>query len=94
MPAYAYAITINYGKQKIQTNHKALLPDGAMTVEQLKEIVGNNSFCFGTEDEHFWTNTYVYWTSYRDETDEEQAARIAKEEAYMTEYNRRKKAKK
>jgi hypothetical protein len=90
MPAYAYPITVNYSKQKITTSHKKILDDCNLTIDTLKNIVGNNSFSFGTEDEHFWTNTCIYWTTERDETDQEQAQRISKEESYMVEYNKRK----
>jgi len=89
MPAYAYAIKINYEKQKVQTSHKALLPDKAINIEQLQEIVGHNTFVFVAEDTNFSQDIYVCWNSYRDETDEEQAARIAKEESYMSEYKKR-----
>lgn len=90
MPAYAYPIKINYNKEKIAEYHRVKLPDGGITVSLLKEIVGDNTFVISNEEEHFWENQFICWTTYREETDEEQEVRIAKEEAYMVEYNKRK----
>jgi hypothetical protein len=70
MGPYAYAIKINYGKQKVQTSHKALLPDTAINIEQLQEIVGHNTFVFVAEDSSFSQDIFVCWNTYRDETDE------------------------
>ena len=91
MAAYIYPIKINYEKQKIQISHKALLPDQAINIEQLQEIVGHNTFCFVADDSNFTQDIFVCWNSYRDETDEEQMSRIEKEKAYMKEYEKRQK---
>lgn len=89
MPAYAYPITIDYGKKTIKKEHSFTL-EGQLTVDKLKKIVGDLPFSIGEEDP--WEETYtIYWSEERLETDEEQANRIIREENYMKEYKKRQK---
>jgi hypothetical protein len=93
MAAYAYPIVINYGREKIAKEHVQRIFQGLkMSLDDLKKIVGDN--VFSLDYEHDSQYIIIEWNTYRDETDEEQAARIAKEEAYMLEYSKRKEVKK
>lgn len=96
MPAYAYAINIEYGKKEIKTDisvevtENMLDANGRWSIDKLKEVVGDNPFYFFTEEENFSTTDYVVYTTTRLETDEEQRVRIESEEAYMEKYREQK----
>lgn len=90
MPPYAYPITINLDRQivKYSVDHK--IYEDPLTLKILTRIVGDNEFSIENVDYKEYDVT-VFKTRY--ETDEEMNSRIAREQAYMNEYNRRKEMK-
>lgn len=92
---YAYPIRIEYSRLEIPTYHKKLLPDRPLTLSVLKDIVGEKRFTIGTEyDDRGHTNVYIFWTTYRFETDQEMIDRVMAGERYMEEYHKRQKDRK
>lgn len=88
MPAYAYAININRDKKTIHEDKEEII-EGPLSIAKLSPVVGDNSF---TVSERDWQDGGGYLITIhikRLETDIELAARVAKEERYMEEYNRR-----
>jgi hypothetical protein len=82
-----YAITINRKKEVVNIPFTKTIEDGPLTVKQLAKIAGEHPF--DVEQDNY--DRYVVKVhATRLETDLEQAARVAKEEAYMVEYKRRK----
>lgn len=95
MPAYAYAIPINRNKEIIVENIFHTLDDEMMTLEDMKELVGDNKFSIqaGCEENVIEQSVVLCIRTEREETDAEYASRIRKQEAYMAEYKRRQKLK-
>lgn len=86
---YMYSIRITRTKKRVSTEHQHTLGQDALTIAGLQEIVGE--YLFEVEKDEY--NQYVVTVySWRLETDEEQNARIAKEEAYMVKYHKRQQA--
>ncbi|HUM42161.1 MAG TPA: hypothetical protein PKI14_04355 [Fervidobacterium sp.] len=90
MAGYAYAIQIDYKKQKITNTRAHRLSSNTTNIDKLKKLTGDNDFYFDTDEVFGENGMLLYVIEKRLETDAEQADRIAKEEAYMVEYNKRK----
>lgn len=89
MPAYAYAIGIKRARQRIKYTDEIRIEKDTLTLAELAAI-GDDEFAI---IEHDWREGGGYTFSVsrsRLETDEERDARVSREEAYMTEYNKRK----
>lgn len=82
MPAYAYAIHVNYNREKVREEHEKIVSP-PLTVDKLAQIVGDAKFSIRDHDEAQFSGDYVVsWTTNRDETDKEMNARIQKGEEY------------
>lgn len=94
MGAYAYPITINRKRKRINTQRRVPKPE-SLTKAWIVENCADDE-CFEVESGTFSDGEYVEITpcvvfyGSRLETNEEYQKRIAREEAYMAEYNRRK----
>jgi hypothetical protein len=89
MPAYAYPITIHREKQRVQYDETAIIEANSLTLKDL-EFVGPDSF---SVQEQEWGGYVITVSRSRMETDAERESRVAREESYMTEYNKRKDSK-
>lgn len=88
MPMYYAPIKIEYGKKEVKETNLVSLPDGYLTIDQLKNMVGDNLFMFESVEDRYDAVDCVRIVTTRLETDEEQKARIAKEESYMENYRK------
>ena len=84
MPPYAYPIKIDRKRQKIAFQENKTF-ENMLTLADLK-FVGNDPFSVD-RDGHGYHEITVYRN--RLETDQERDIRVAREESYMKEYNRR-----
>lgn len=94
MPAYAYPIQIKRKRQTIRFEEKVKLTEDWLTLPTLA-FVGNDTFSICETEHDSGTGTYtsgytVTVNRQRPETDDEMNTRIASEESYMREYERRK----
>ena len=87
MPAYVYPILIDRNKKLIIKPNEIQLTSDLLSVEDIKEIVGSNKFWFEQNNSQYGTEVSLFYNESRMETDEEQALRIEKEEAYMIKYH-------
>lgn len=90
MPAYAYPITIELNKKAIAYDTQHEIDASSLTLDMLRPIVGTHRFTVKDAD---WSGYVITVHQSRLETDDEQAARIAKEQRYMDEYHKRHKEK-
>lgn len=94
MGAYAYPITINRKRKRINTQRRVPKPE-SLTKAWIVENCADDE-CFEVENGAYYgsgdveTEPCVTFFGSRLETNEEYQKRIAREEAYMVEYNRRK----
>lgn len=93
MPPYAYPIKINREKQVIRFHEHKGIESNSLTLEDL-QFVGQDKFSICEKEVETGIGCYpegYIITVYRSrlETDEEYNKRIASEEAYMAEYNKR-----
>ncbi len=86
MPAYAYAIEIKRQNLPIRYDEIVEIEKDALTLADLG-FVGEAPFSVREKECGGYT---VSVSRTRYETDDERDARVAREEAYMAEYNRRK----
>lgn len=85
MPAYAYAIKIDRNRQTVSETLHRKLPDEELSLSDLRDLgVKETDTFYIASDE----KTMLIYRK-RPETDEEMSKRIAKEENYMKEYNKR-----
>jgi hypothetical protein len=89
MPAYAYPITIDRNKKTFQDTKTVRLDDKPLTIEKLAKVVGTNKFSIEPIGWELGGGYEVSINVTRVETDKQLANRVAKEEKYMAEYNRR-----
>ena len=94
MGAYMYPININRNPRAIPYKETFELPKGHFTLDSLHKFlldtVGpNDPFYFNEDNDSYDIITEVIVTRSRMETPEQVEARVAREEAYMEEYNRR-----
>ncbi len=85
MGAYMYPIEINRKRQTIAFQEIKELENDSLTLEDL-QFVGDD--CFSVEPGEFRGHIVIVSRN-RLETDNEFETRIAREESYMTEYNKR-----
>ena len=90
MPAYAYPIKVNRRRQTIQFDETKRIESDSLILEDFK-FVGDDAFSISLPDDWGGFNSgYIISVSRsRLETIEERNNRIAKEESYMVEYNKR-----
>ena len=86
MPAYAYPIKINRKYKIVNFEETKTIQDNILTLKDLR-FTGDDPFSV-TRDEYDYHEITVYRN--RHETKTEHDARVAQEEAYMAEYNKRK----
>lgn len=91
MGAYMYAIEIKREPQKVRYQRKVELDGPVLTLSMLRELVTEDEIFSVEETEGgIYSTIYLSIDGYRMETPEETAKRVASEEAYMIEYNKRK----
>jgi hypothetical protein len=91
MPAYAYPIQIKREPQKVKYQKQFELESALLTLSELRKYVSEDEqFAINEEGEPpFGDKIVLHVYGYRMETNEELRTRVAKEEAYMEEYNKR-----
>lgn len=89
MPAYAYPITVRRTRQTIKWEETKDFD--SLSLEILQPFVGDEDFSVIQLDWQEGGGYRIGVTRSRKETIEEYAARLAREVAYMKEYNKRKK---
>lgn len=84
MPAYAYAMNVNYSREMVRDFHEVKIKYADLTIKKLEEVVGNDliPFSVSDEDEQFGDSYVVTWHVLRPETDAEMNSRIVKAEKY------------
>jgi len=87
MPAYAYAITIDYKRSYKNIDVRYDVEENHLTLDMLKPLVGGDRFTVQSGE---WGDYIITVHTKVLEPDAEYNKRIAKAEAYMVEYNKRK----
>lgn len=97
MPAYAYRIIVKKQKQRVNDNKTFIIEGDSLTLDALREagIAEGETFSISETTHNSGIESYsegyeINVQRTRLETKEERDTRVAKEESYMAEYNRRK----